>query len=139
MQVEPWEPQSKKEIIENYCHGVICDTLLTFYENGIKSLEGFYVNGEMTGMVKGFYDTGELKEEVTFVANEEHGSFVEYHKNGRKKWQGFYMKGPNEFGELTEYDSKGKIIKKMLCDSMSVCRTIWKPELGNIQAKRIFQ
>jgi len=125
------------EIIENYCNGIICDTLRTFYKNGLKKLEGVYIFGEMTGTLKGYYDTGELKEEVNFVANEEQGPFVEYYKNGQKKWKGFYLNGPNEFGQLIHYDSTGAIIKKMLCDSIAICQTIWTPEQGDIEIKPV--
>jgi len=113
------------EIKENYCGGTFCDSLVTYYENGQKRFVGIYTKGVMNGIVKGFYKTGELKEEVTFEENIEQGPFKEFHKNGNIKWSGTYLNGPNEFGELIEYDDEGIIIKKMLCDSIAICKTFW--------------
>jgi len=127
------------EIKEKYCAGQICDTLFTFYANGVKRFEGVYSGGEMNGITKGYYESGELKEEVTFKGNQEEGHFVEYYNNGKKKWEGFYLNGANEFGELVQYDSTGIMIKKMMCDSIAICQTIWTPELGDIKINPLFK
>lgn len=120
-------PDGTVEIRENHCQGKFCDSLTTYYKNGAKKMVGIYTDGSMNGIVKGYYDTGELKEEVTFNENIEQGPFREYHKNGSLMWTGTYLNGPNEFGILMEYDESEKMIKKMMCDSLSVCTTVWPP------------
>ena len=113
------------EIRENYCDGMFCDTITTFYKSGIKRFEGVYNHGIMTGIVRGYFESGALKEEVTFLDNMEQGPFTEYHENGNIKWQGTYLNGPNEFGELTEFNDSGEKIKVMICDTLAICRTVW--------------
>lgn len=113
------------EIRENYCDGMFCDTLSTYYPSGALKFQGIYNHGIMNGIVRGYYESGELKEAVMFVDNMEQGPFHEYHKNGNLKWEGTYHNGPNELGILTEYDSLGQKIKVMYCDSLSICRTTW--------------
>ena len=113
------------EIRERYCMDMFCDTLTTYYPNGNKKFQGVYNHGIMNGIVRVFYETGELKEEVHFINNEEQGPFKEFHKNGNVMWEGTYLNGPNEFGQLTEYDESGTKIKVMECDTLAICRTVW--------------
>lgn len=127
------------EIIERYCDGIICDTFRTFYDTGVLKFEGEFINGEMTGKAKSYYPSGALKEEVNFEVNIEDGPFIEYYPNGKIKWKGNYLNGPNEFGLLSEYDTTGTLIRKMMCDSMAICQTIWTPESGEIATKAIFK
>ena len=78
----------------------------------------------MDGVWKRYYDTGELREEVNFVNNDENGPFREYYKNGNIKAEGTYINGPNEQGELKEYNEDGELIKIMSCTN-GICNTIW--------------
>ena len=64
-------------------------------------------------------------EEVLFKDNEENGPFVEYYDNGEIEWKGSYLNGDNEFGILEQYDRTGVLIKKMECDSLGACITVW--------------
>ena len=64
--------------------------------------------------------------------NNENGPFKEYYPNGNIHWEGNYLNGDNEFGILNEYNEQGELIKKMDCDSMAVCKTIWTKENGDI-------
>jgi antitoxin component YwqK of YwqJK toxin-antitoxin module len=80
----------------------------------------------LQGLLKAFYSNGKIKEEVNIVDNEENGPFTEYYQNGAIHWKGQYRNGDNEYGDLIEYDSLGIMIKKMLCDSQAICRTVWK-------------
>ena len=116
------------EIVEQYYNDRLEDTLRVYYESGNIKREVPYEYGVLTGRLKVYYERGGLKEEVTFSNNMENGPFTEYHENGQVKWTGDYLNGPNEFGTLTEYDSLGQMIRKMDCDSLSVCRTVWSVE-----------
>ena len=71
-------------------------------------------------------------ERVTFEGNEENGPFEEYHQNGQIQWKGTYLKGENEYGLLEEFDEIGEPIKRMMCDEMAICKTIWTKENGDI-------
>lgn len=66
------------------------------------------------------------------VNNEENGPFTEYHENGQKAWEGTFLNGDNEYGLLQQYDEAGTLIKKMNCDSLGVCTTIWTLKDGDI-------
>lgn len=123
------------EIIENHVDNVVNGIYRVFYPTGQKNIESNYVNGVLEGLLKKYDSFGNLKEEVTFSNNEENGKFIEYYANGQKDWEGSYLNGDNEYGLLLKYDSTGVLIKKMMCDSLAVCRTIWTLEKGDITPK----
>ena len=126
-------PSGEIEIKEYYENGVLEDTLRIFYENGGTKLKLSYSEGILSGLSFKYYDTGDLQEVVTFENNEENGPFVEYYPNGKLMWEGQYLNGDNEYGELLHYDENGTLIKKMQCDSMAICKTIWSAENGDIE------
>lgn len=124
------------EIDENYINDQLTGTYTTYYEDGTVSQEANYINGKMEGMIKSYYKSGQLREEVLMVDNNENGPFKEYHENGKLKWEGAFLNGDNEFGLLKEYNESGELIKKMMCDSMARCTTIWTMEKGDIKIER---
>jgi antitoxin component YwqK of YwqJK toxin-antitoxin module len=91
-----------------------------------------YNRGVLEGDVLKYYPEGAIMEKVSFKNNEENGTFEEYYNNGIVHWRGEYLNGPNEYGLLEEYDEQGILLKKMMCDSNAVCRTIWTKENGDI-------
>jgi antitoxin component YwqK of YwqJK toxin-antitoxin module len=120
-------PEGVIEIIENYNeNGELHGPYQTFYKNGQLWTDKHYSNNILNGDVKVYYQNGNLKEVVSFRDNQENGNFIEYFENGKIQWKGAYLNGPNEFGELEEYDSTGLLIKKMICDSFAICRSTWK-------------
>jgi len=82
----------------------------------------------MNGLVKGYYPSGALKEEVTFANNVEEGPFTEYHENGHVMWKGTYRNGDHEFGLLEKFDETGVLVRKMMCDERGICHTTWTTE-----------
>lgn len=124
-----------KEIQENYKVGTLHGAYRDYYQTGELKSEGTFVDGAMTSVFKGFYKNGKVKEEVTFAENEENGPFIEYYENGKMHWKGTYLNGNNEFGLLEEFDSTGMLVKKMNCDSMAICRTIWTRASGDVKLK----
>ena len=48
---------------------------------------------------------------------------LEYHPNRKKCTGRPIFNGDNEFGLLERFDTTGTLIKKMMCDSMAICRT----------------
>ena len=120
------------EIVEYYLQDILTDTLYLYYENGVMKMKSYFEMGVHTGINTSYYETGQIKEEVLFAENMEQGSFTEYHESGERSWEGQYLNGDNEFGELTQYDDKGVMIKKMICDSLGICATVWTVEKGDI-------
>jgi len=126
------------EIEENYKNDKLDGKYKTYYPSGNLELEMNYEDGTITGNSVKYYESGKIMEEVTFDNNEENGPFVEYHENGNKKWEGNYAKGENEIGLLLNYDKEGVLVKKMMCDSLSICQTIWTLEKGDITPTQLF-
>lgn len=120
----------KVNIEEVYVSGDLSGDYKSYHENGQLKFHALYTKNVMSGMVKTFYESGKLKEEVTFVDNEENGPFIEFFENGNKKWEGNYHDGDNELGLLMKYDSTGQLIRKLECDSLYRCQTIWTIEGG---------
>jgi antitoxin component YwqK of YwqJK toxin-antitoxin module len=120
------------EIIEKYSEGLLIDTLKVFYPEGSIKVKMPYNRGVLEGEVLKYYNDGAIMEKVSFKENEENGTFEEYYTNGTMHWRGQYLNGPNEYGLLEEYDEQGRLLKKMMCDSNAVCRTIWTKENGDI-------
>ena len=123
-----FDPNGNIEIIENYLDGLIHGDYRVFYPSGQLKLMSKYDQGILQGITKKYYESGALMEEVSFEANQENGPFTEYFENGNKKWEGTYLKGDNEFGLLLKYNEEGEVIRKMMCDSLAICRTFWTIE-----------
>jgi antitoxin component YwqK of YwqJK toxin-antitoxin module len=117
----------KVEIEEVYnSEGQLQGTYKVYYPTGQLQLEKEYKDNVIIGKIKVYYLDGKLKEEVTMENNEENGPFTEYYQNGAVHWKGSYRNGDNEYGLLEEFDSTGVILKKMMCDTLAICRTFWK-------------
>jgi antitoxin component YwqK of YwqJK toxin-antitoxin module len=123
------------EIVENYKNNITEGPYQVYYPDGKVKFETVYTSGVLNGTAKSYSADGQLTEEVTFFNNEENGPFTEYYDNGNIEWEGTYLNGDNEFGLLKNYDEAGELIKKMMCDSLAVCRTIWTKADGDITPK----
>lgn len=119
------------EIVENYQAGLLNGPYKVYYETGELKIESNYKNNVLGGVLKKYYKSGQLNEHVTFVENEENGPFKEYWENGQLKWEGTYRNGDNEYGELLKYNEEGTLVRKLMCDSLAVCRTFWTIEKGD--------
>lgn len=119
------------EIEENYKEGALEGPYSVYYDSGELMLESQYINNAIQGQVKKYYKSGQLMENVAFIDSEENGPFVEYWENGNLKWEGSYLNGDNEYGELKKYNEEGVVIRKLMCDSSAVCRTFWTLEDGS--------
>ncbi len=121
-------PNGQVEIHERYEMDVMEGPYKVFHDNGnLKLVVNFY-GGVMEGPLKAFYSDGVLKEELKMEDNNENGPFKEYYSNGNIHWEGNYLNGDNEFGELKEYNEDGVLIRIMECDSLAICKTTWKKE-----------
>ncbi|MGA0231494.1 MAG: toxin-antitoxin system YwqK family antitoxin, partial [Saprospiraceae bacterium] len=123
------------QIIENYVAGHMHGNYEVYYESGLLLLKQNFRMDTLEGISRKYYENGQLEEEVMFADNLENGPFKEYYENGLLHWEGQYLNGDNEFGLLKEYDDMGELIKKMMCDSLAICRTIWTLKEGDITPK----
>lgn len=99
-----------------------------YHQNGKIQTTSTYENGKVQGKLLKYYQDGALAEKVTYKDDIENGPFEEYYPNGKIRWRGTYLNGENEFGLLENFDSTGVLIKKMMCDSMRICKTLWEKE-----------
>jgi len=126
------------EIEEMYSdNGVFNGPYKLYYPNGTLQLEKTYVDNIISGTIKVYFPSGKIKEEVSMSYNEENGPFKEFYENGKIHWKGTYRNGDNEYGVLYEYDSLGAPIKIMKCDTLAICRTVWKPGMQEINIDTI--
>lgn len=132
-----YNDKGELEIIELYNNGKLDGPFKTYYSDGSIQFEADYNEGVLEGKTTKYYQSGEKMEEVLFVDNKEEGPFVEFYENGNKKWEGVYHNGDNELGLLLNYNEDGELIKKMMCDSMAICQTIWTVDLGDITPPKI--
>ena len=130
-----YDTDGNVEIIETYKSGVTDGPYSVLYPDGKVKFVTTYTAGVMNSIAKSYNPQGILKEEVTFVDNEENGPFKEYYDNGKMEWEGTYLNGDNEYGLLKNYNESGELVKKMMCDSMAICRTIWTKADGDITPK----
>jgi antitoxin component YwqK of YwqJK toxin-antitoxin module len=126
------------EIEETYENGVFNGPYKTYYPNGSVKKEQQYIENMIQGTVKQFYPDGKLKAAVEFKDNLENGSFTEYHENGNVHWQGKYLGGDYEQDTLKEFDKNGELIRILFCEQ-GICQTIWTPEKGTVELKKIFE
>ncbi len=125
------------EIEELYDHDVMEGEHLVYYPSGSKLIEVNFTEGKMNGLLTKYFEDGNVQETVTFVDNVEMGAFKEYYANGQVQWEGSFLNGDTEFGLLKQFDESGELIKKMMCDSLGVCQTIWTPEKGDIDIQNL--
>ncbi len=125
------------EIEEHYQHDTSHGPYTVYYQSGAQEISTDYTQGKMNGMLHRYYESGKIMEEVKMEDNEENGPFKEYYENGNIQWEGTYLNGENEVGILKQYNENGILTKKMLCDSLSICQTIWTKEHGDIEPKNV--
>ena len=117
---------------EDWINNKLTGKKVVYYDTGEKYVEAEYDSSMIVGVFKKFYKNGQVQEEVTFEKDLENGPFTEYYESGAIKWKGQYLNGDNEFGIIENYDEQGSLIKKLECDSMKICKTIWHRDSLNI-------
>jgi antitoxin component YwqK of YwqJK toxin-antitoxin module len=119
-------PNGQKESEGTYVDGELHGEKRVYYDSGELMISSNYEHSEVVGIFKKYYKNGNLLEEVTFENDLENGPFKEYYEDGTIKWKGQYLNGDNEFGIIEHYNEAGELIKKLECDSMKICKTIWE-------------
>ena len=83
----------KVEYEEPYVNGEIHGIVKHYYENGQLLCEEPYVRNKKQDISKAYYITGELLAETPFVDNKEHGIEKVYYENGQVKEETSYENG----------------------------------------------
>ena len=79
------------------------------YSSGEKELQGNLISGLQEGKWTWWYINGEVKSEVTFVNNLQHGPFKSYFQSGELQESGAYLKGNKEGLWTKYYESQKKL------------------------------
>jgi antitoxin component YwqK of YwqJK toxin-antitoxin module len=121
----------KVESESNYQNDLVNGISKVYYPSGEIKVEYPYINNVINGTFKKYFKNGTVMEEVTFANNQENGPFKEYYENGNLKWEGTFIDGDKEIGLLQEYAEDGTLVKKMMCDTLIKCQTIWHKDSTN--------
>ena len=137
-------PSGKKEIEGRNLEGMHDGAWTYYHEDGSVQIELLYSRGEFikerkeNGLFKEYYDSEQVKSEITYKKGLREGPFTEYHDNGSwvtrpvklgpdgaevgqqervlegqtKKREGVYRNDLLE-GDVKEYDEKGKLISSI--------------------------
>jgi antitoxin component YwqK of YwqJK toxin-antitoxin module len=119
------------EEIQMFEEGKLKGEQLGYHENGVLKFKCFNEGNKLEGKYLSYYDNGKKLLYLNFINDLENGPFEEYYTNEVIKWKGTYRNGNKEFGLLEQFDEKGELIKKMNCDTLGMCTTIWKKETVN--------
>ncbi len=65
----------------------------SYFTNGQKASEEFYVNGKKEGKSRGWYENGQLKLEVHYVDGKEQGRAITWDENGQATLEINYVDG----------------------------------------------
>lgn len=113
---------------QQYVKGKLNGEQYGFHENGKLKFKSNNIENKLTGEYFSYYNNGQRRLYLNFVDDLENGPFEEYYKSGIIKWKGTYRNGNKEYGLLEHFDENGELIKKMNCDTMAQCTTIWKKD-----------
>jgi antitoxin component YwqK of YwqJK toxin-antitoxin module len=118
------------EEIQKFEKGNLNGEQLGYHENGVLKFKCTNKDNLLVGEYFSYYDNGNKRLYLNFVDDLENGPFEEYYRTGIVKWKGTYRNGNKEYGLLENFDESGTLIKKMNCDTLGICVTIWKKEEG---------
>lgn len=101
--------------INDYSYGIssyannVTRVQTTYYDNGQKESEGYYINGKFEGTYTSWYISGEVESTIEFRDGKRNGVMIEYYKNGQKKRELYYEN--NTYIKITEitWHENGKI------------------------------
>lgn len=65
----------------------------SYYKNGQKASEEFYVDGKKQGKSRGWHDNGQLKSEIHYVDGKEQGRAITWDENGQETLKIHYVDG----------------------------------------------
>lgn len=95
-------PVSDSQIIR-YIHGGYTE----YYPNGQKRVDGQFIFGQPTGIIRNWYENGQLWEETTYNNEQNFVSEVRWYENGQMSFSCSYQNG-QQIGECLRWYSSGQ-------------------------------
>jgi antitoxin component YwqK of YwqJK toxin-antitoxin module len=89
---------------------------IQYYQDGVKMMEGTFVDGKRNGKWYYWYPDGQLWTEGTYEMEIEQGYKVVFHENGKKYYEGNFIDG-NRSGIWKFYDTNGILLKEIDYDA----------------------
>ena len=86
----------------------ITGVVKSYYDNGNLKLEGNFKDGKYEGLGKGYYENGNLKVEGNFKDGKEEGLEKRYYENGNLKGEINYKDGKAVSGYMYDIDGEKK-------------------------------
>lgn len=103
----------KKSLEADYTNGDLNGKRLVYFSNGQLDTEDNFYFGKSIGDSKAYYPSGKLKSKEVYVNGERHGTFEFYRENGKLEHITNYKLG-QKHGWTIYYDETGKPIKSLL-------------------------
>ena len=104
---QSWYDNGQKSIECSYVNGNIEGLYQTWHENGQKWLECTYVNGNIEGLYQTWHENGKKWKECTFANNKIEGYYQQWYENGQIYKECTYVNGNLE-GLLQSWYSNGQ-------------------------------
>lgn len=96
-----------------------------FYENGNLHITGFKINGKAGGIFVEYREDGSVRTIKEFKDNQLNGLFLGFHGNGVLDYRGEYLNG-EAVGIHKVYDEEGRIIRLDLHDGDNKLQILFK-------------
>jgi antitoxin component YwqK of YwqJK toxin-antitoxin module len=77
----------------------------------------------ISGVVKKYYPSGSIREEITCKSHRLHGPYKSYYEDGQVEWEGENAAN-KKVGEWILYDQKGKIQKKQIFENNQLTKEL---------------
>lgn len=105
-----WEYRKEEKLLlsEEYAGGLLNGVAIRYFSTGVVADEKTWKDGVLSGDWKLFYETGNLKTEVAFVAGKLNGKLRSYRHDGVLLTEGEYRNDLKE-GTWQFYDPDGKL------------------------------
>lgn len=119
-------PEIEKVVVQTYPDGKVeleqyfmfkdRDSILVkeigYYPDGLKRIEGGYVEGKREGRWTYWFDNGNKWSEAHYKADTRDGKSTVWHENGRKYFEGTYRNGERT-GKWRFWDDAGNLMKEV--------------------------
>ena len=111
---------SGRYLVENYKNGVLHGSHIVYHENGFKSIDRLFVDGDLERKTYQYNDLGVLVSKYHEYLNNDNvlvknGEYISFYTNGMKFQEGVMISG-YRYGLWKEYDNKGNLIREINYD-----------------------
>ncbi|MBI89676.1 MAG: hypothetical protein CMG60_06260 [Candidatus Marinimicrobia bacterium] len=126
-----------RELIATFNQDKYVDVYKEWYENGKRSIKGFYVNGKEEGKYSEWYENGKKALKARFINGIPDGWYREWHPNGKKALKIKYENGKENGPWLQWYENGKKEMKINYVNGIPRGKaTFWFPD-GSLRGEGI--